>query len=118
MAGFTSTLLGVASLVGLGTSVAGQIMGANAEAQRGRQMQQAEAYNAAVARQQAEALQIQGNYEQEKAKDEQRRLVSRQRALVAKSGAKFTGSPLDVISDTIANSEMDMAVIGSTRKSV
>ena len=110
MAGFTATALGIASLVGIGTSVAGGIMSANAEAQRGRQMQQAEAYNAAVSRQQAEALQIQGNYEQEKAKDEQRRLVGRQRALVAATGVKFSGSPLDIMSDSIANSEMDMAV--------
>jgi len=110
MAAFTSAAMGIASLVGLGVSVAGQIMGANAEAERGRAMQRTEAWNASMARQQAEALRIQGQYEQDKSKKEQQRLVGRQRALMAKSGVAFSGSPLDVMSETIADTEMDMAV--------
>lgn len=110
MSTFTSTALGIASLVGLGTTVAGQVMAGQAQERQGREMAAAERLNADIARQNAEAIRTAGAYEIEKAKDNQRRFVGRQRALIAKSGVKFSGSPLDTISDTIANFEMDNAI--------
>jgi hypothetical protein len=101
----------IAAIAGLGISVAGGIMAANAQQQQGRQMQQAENYNAAVARQTAEATRVAGQFEVDKQRRENARFLGTQRARMAASGVTFSGSPLDVMSDTIADQELDLAAL-------
>ena len=101
----------IAAIIGTAIGVGGQIMAGQAQAKQGRQMQQAEDYNAQVSRQNAQAIQQSGKFEQDKAKRQQLLFTGRQRALTAASGVQFSGSPLDVMSDSIAESEMDMAAM-------
>lgn len=116
MAGFTGTALAIASLVGIGTSVAGGIMSSQAQRQQGQDMAMAEARNAAVANQTAEAIRVSGQYEADKQRRENAIFLGRQRALTAKSGVRFAGSPLDVMSDTIAQQELDLAALDYNTK--
>ena len=101
----------IAAIIGTAVSVGGGLMAANAQAQQGRQMQQAENYNAAVARQTAEATRVAGQFEVDKQRRENARFLGTQRARMAASGVTFSGSPLDVMSDTIADQEMDIAAL-------
>lgn len=105
------TVAAVGSIAGTALAVGGGIMSANAQQQQGRQMQQAENYNAAVARQTAEATRVAGQFEVDKQRRENARFLGTQRARMAASGVTFSGSPLDVMSDTIADQEMDIAAM-------
>jgi hypothetical protein len=101
----------IAAIIGTAVSVGGGLMAANAQVQQGRQMQQAENYNAAVARQTAEATRVAGQFEVDKQRRENARFLGTQRARMAASGVTFSGSPLDVMSDTIADMDMDIAAM-------
>lgn len=110
LSGFTLAAID-AALIGTAAAVGGQVYSGQQQAAQGRQMAAAEGLNANIARQNAAAIEQSGAYEIEKQKMENRRFVGRQRALMAKSGVRFSGSPLDVMSDTIAGQEMDLASI-------
>ena len=110
MAGFTATALGIASLVGLGVAATGSVMAGQAQAQQGREMAAQETLNANIGKQNAEAIKQSGQFDIDRQKRNQALLIGRQRALVAASGVRFSGSPLDLMSDTIAETELDMAV--------
>jgi len=101
---FTSTLLATATLATAGLSAVGSIM-------QGKAMQSAEEMNAQVARQEAEAIRRATDFEIERRREEREKLLGRQRALYAKAGVKFSGSPLTVMIDTIADYEMDFAML-------
>jgi len=59
---------------------------------------------------QAEAVAAQGRFEKYKLRKAQEAMTSKQRALYAKAGVSLEGSPLNVIADTYAQYEMDIAV--------
>ena len=108
---FSALAMGIASLVGTGVAVAGQVMQGQAQAAQGRQMQAQENLNAMISDQNAKAIRQSGQFEADKQRRENIRLLGRQRALTAKSGVRFSGSPLDLMSDTIAEQELDLAAL-------
>ena len=67
--------------------------------------------------QQGKAQSGQFEYEAQKTEREKARMLSRQRALYAKSGVTFEGSPLEVMADTAANYEMDIQNLRQQKKS-
>lgn len=79
--------------------------------QTGQQMGDAYDYNAAIAREKAKAASYSGElttFQQEKNLES---LIGRQRAQYAAAGVKVdTGSPLDVMVDTLAKGHLDMAI--------
>lgn len=99
----------VAAIAGTAVSVGSQVMAGQAQAAQGRQMQKAEEMNALVSRNNAEAIRQSGQFEIDKQRRENARFIGTQRARIAGSGVKFSGSPLDLMSDTIAEQEMDIA---------
>ncbi len=112
MAGFTSTMMAIAATAAVATagiSAAGSIA-------QGKRMSDAEKYNAEVARQEATALRTATDFEIERRRESTKALVSRQRALFGKSGVRFSGSPVNAAINTIAESEMDIAVLDYNAK--
>lgn len=106
MAGFTATMMAVAATaaaVGTGVSAYGAYSAGQAQ-------KQASEINARNAEQQAIAIRQSADLDIQKQQKDQRRFVAQQRSLVAKSGVAFSGSPLDVIADSLADSELDMAI--------
>jgi hypothetical protein len=93
----------IAAIIGTAVTVGGGLMAANAQRQQGLEMQKAENYNAQVARQTAEATRVAGQFEVDKQRRENARFLGTQRARMAASGVTFSGSPLDVMSDTLAD---------------
>ena len=84
------------------TELAGQYQQAQAQ-------KQAAEYNARVAEMQAEAARRQGVLEQYKIKRAKRRMLGTQRALYAKAGLSLEGTPLEVLADTAAQYDLDLA---------
>jgi len=68
-------------------------------------------YNAKVAEQNALAEKDKASYDENIHRDNVRKLLSTQRALYGKSGVDMTGSPLLVMEDTAAKSEIDALAI-------
>ena len=108
-AAFSSVALATVAIGTAALSATGAIM-------QGQSQKSAEEYNAQVARQEAQALRVSTDFEIERRREEQKKLVSRQRALYGKAGVRFSGSPLTVMIDTIASSEMDSAVLDYNAK--
>ncbi len=98
----SSTLAAIA-LIGGAVSAFGQF-------QEGQKLQKAQEFNAQIAEEEAELTRTRGFLEEFKARKRFKRFTGRQVAAVAKSGIQFTGSPLDVIQDSIANAELDIAI--------
>jgi len=98
------------AMLGAGLAAGGQMYSGQQQAAQGRQMAAQESLNANIGRQNAVAIQQSGQFDIDRQKRQQAQLIGRQRALTAKSGVRFSGSPLDVMSDTIAETELDMAV--------
>jgi predicted nucleotide-binding protein (sugar kinase/HSP70/actin superfamily) len=91
------------ALLATGLTAFGQI-------QQGQQQAQAASYNAAVARQKAQAARQAGELEAERIRKQKERLTGRQKALYAKSGVTFSGSPMEVMIDSATNAEMDALI--------
>ena len=91
-------------------AVAGMALSAYGQYKQGEQMAQASAYNAAVARRQADVLRQSGELEAYRRRKAGERLTSRQTALYAKSGVLLRGSPLEVIEDTMSEIELDAQI--------
>ena len=87
--------LSILSLVGTGISAFGSL-------QEGKQIQQADEYNAQLALEQGEmdVFQIE---------KEEAGLTSTQKAMYAKAGVTMSGSPLEVMLQSATNYEMDKA---------
>ena len=98
----SSTLAAIA-LIGGAVSAFGQF-------QEGQKLQKAQEFNAQIAEEEAQLTRTRGFLEEFKARKRLKRFTGRQVAAVAKSGIQFTGSPLDVIQDSIANAELDIAI--------
>jgi len=90
------------------TAVAGGVA-AYSNIQAGKAQQAAHKYNAKVKENQA----IQEGYNSKerirRQRIKHRRLAAKQKVGVAKSGVQLTGSPLDVMADTAANMELEVA---------
>lgn len=94
---FTQALLAV----GTGLQIFGQI-------QQSRQQAQLLEFNSAVNRQKAELTKISGDLEINQLRRRKRQLKSAQVAAFAAAGVRITGSPLQTISDSLAQSELDI----------
>jgi hypothetical protein len=93
----------VALFTGTGLAISGQ----HKEAQ---DRSAAEKYNAQLAEQQAGDVAESGRLEEERLKREKKRLMSRQKSLYAHAGVNpLEGSPLEVMADSAAAMEMDIA---------
>lgn len=98
-----TSILAAASLIGGGLSAWGQI-------KEGQEQRQANEYNAQISEQEAGVVrqnQVLNEYRQRK---QLKQDVGSMTAAVAKSGIEMTGSPLDVIKDSIANAELDIDI--------
>ena len=96
----TALLVGTAIVTGL--QVAGSISQANAQSSAAK-------YNASVAEQNAKQAQALGYSNEERLRERSRRLISSQRAALAKAGVDLgEGSPLLVQSEQAANNELDI----------
>jgi len=84
------------------TELAGQYQQAQAQRQTAK-------YNARVAEMQAEAIRRQGKLQQYRLKRAKRRMLGKQRALYAKAGLSLEGTPLEVLADTAAQYDLDLA---------
>lgn len=102
MAAITS-VLAVAGLIGGGLSAYGQIQSAKVE-QTGRE------YNAQISEQEAGRIRESSLLTEFKQRKQLRQNVGSMVASTAGSGIEFTGSPLDVIKDSIANAELDISI--------
>jgi len=89
--------------IGTGISVLSQI-------QAGRQQQSIFEFNAAIGRQQAVIAQAQGQITKEQLQREKVRLRKRQVAAFGKSGVRASGSPFQVIADSMAEAEFAILV--------
>jgi len=94
--GATTALLAASTAMGVGGSLI-----------QGQQQAQAAEYNAAVARQQAEAARVAGELEAERIRIAGEKLTGQQKAMYAKSGVTFAGSPMEVMIDSATQNEMD-----------
>ena len=92
----TATMIG-----GIAEGVGG-IMSANSQYDAAK-------YNASISQQNAELTRQGAALEEYKARKTLRKVSGTQRAGFAKAGIEFTGSPLDVMRDSIANAELDIA---------
>jgi hypothetical protein len=93
----------ILSAAGIGLQVVGQL-------RQAKQQEQIFNYNAAVNRQQAELAQRAGDVRTERLRRERRRFLSKQTAAFAAAGVRMTGSPLQVLSDTAAEIELDIMI--------
>jgi hypothetical protein len=97
-------VLAVASLMGGGISAYGQM-------QQGKETQQAQSYNAAIDEQQAQVIRQNAVLNEYRARKEQKIMTGAQIGGYAKSGVSVgTGSPLDVIADSLSNSELEIQI--------
>ena len=81
-------------------SLAGGAISAYSQIREGQAQAEAEQYNAAVYRQQAEMTAQSGALEAERQRTQARKLMARQSALYSKSGVTLSGSPLAVMADS------------------
>lgn len=97
---------GGASIIGaIGGLVSGfgQMQSAGAETQMGE-------YNAQVYEQNAQATRQSAALNASQKRKSAEKVISSQTAIYAHSGIKMSGSPLEVMLDSYANSEMDIAI--------
>jgi len=93
----------ILSAAGIGLQVFGQL-------RQSQQQAQIYDYNAAISQQKVELAKRAGDVRISQLKREQRRFASKQTAAYAAAGVRMTGSPLQVISDTAAEIELDILI--------
>ena len=96
-------------LVGTGISAIGQM-------KAGSQRAGAYRYNAQIAAQQADAARISGRLEETKMRKRFAYTIGSMRAISAKSGVSFTGSPIMALKDSLTNANLDIAIHDITPK--
>ena len=94
---------GAIGMIGTGVSALGKI-------QAGNQAASAHKYNAQIALQQADATRTSGKLEEFKQNKRDAQVIGMQRATSAKSGVSFTGSPIMVLKDSLANANLTMMI--------
>lgn len=78
--------------------------------QAGEEEAAAQEYNAQVAEREANLIRQGAKLDEFRSRKQLKAFVSQQTAAYARSGVELTGSPLDVIQDTIANAELEIAI--------
>jgi len=94
---------GAIGMLGTGMSAMGQM-------QAGKQSAAASRYNAQLAIQQADATRTSGKLAEYQQNKRDAQVIGMQRAVSAKSGVSFTGSPIMVLKDSLANANLNMMV--------
>lgn len=98
---------GIASIAG---KAAGSIVSAVGQHVTRKEQAKAAFRNAAIARQQARLVEIRRDIELKRLKKAKRSFAGTQRSLFAKSGVRSQGSPLEVMSDSASEFEMDIQI--------
>ena len=93
----------IVGLIGGGMDAYGQIQSGKAE-------KKAQEYNAAVARQQAQATRTSGELGEIVTRRQVKQAIGAQRSAYAKAGVTFTGSAIDTMVDSLTNAEFGIAV--------
>jgi hypothetical protein len=102
--GGTAAIGGILQLIGSGLDIYGNVVA-------GKKEQEQQRYNAAIARQEAAMTRELSRITEYRKRKEMRQAIGAQRAAYAKSGVVIsTGSPVDVLIDSIANAELDIAI--------
>lgn len=96
-----------AGTIGAVAAGVGAVASAWGSIQAGRQQQATAKFNAELETQRARAEMESAAYEEKQVRRERSRLLSRQAALYGKAGVKMEGSPLDVMAETAAESELE-----------
>ena len=76
----------------------------------GREEKRTYDYNAMISEQEAGMIRQGADLDEARERKRLGQFVGSQMAATASSGVEFTGSPIDVISDTIANAELEMEI--------
>jgi len=100
--------------IGAATSVAGTAFSAVSQIQQGKQQQKWSEYNAAIAERDAKAAKDAAEYEAGQTRRDTERILGRQRALYGKAGVTMEGSPLELMSETAAEGELDALMVERT----
>lgn len=87
------------------------VVAAAGTAYSGEQQRKAASVNADIAQQNAIAAQQKAAFDEERHRDQLKKLMSSQRSLYGKSGVDMSGSPLLVMEDTAAEGELDALAI-------
>lgn len=98
-----SSYLAVAGLIGGGISAYGSY-------KAGEESKEQADYNAITAETERTHIEAVGELNEFRRRKQLATATGEQIAKYAKSGVKFTGSPLDVIADSIANAELEIAI--------
>jgi len=98
-------------VTGIALSLAGTGVSIMAQMQQGKEQKAWSNYNAAVAERDAETARTNAAYEAGLKRKEGEKILGRQRALFAKRGVTFEGSPLLLMEQTAADIEMDALMI-------
>ena len=107
-----------AMLAGAGISAYGSYQQGKSAQQQAKAEAAWNAYNAKVGQREAEAEKAAARFESQQAKRQADQLLSRQRALIGKSGVEMAGSPLLVAEDTaaqLAKEQMNIRMRGERR---
>ncbi len=78
--------------------------------QSGEKEKKAYEYNALIAEQEASLTKQGAKLNEFRTRKQLKEFVGQQAASYAKSGVELTGSPLDVMQDTVANAELEMSI--------
>jgi hypothetical protein len=105
MAAVTTTLL--VSALALSAASAG--IGAYSSIQQGKAQEDAAKFNAAVARNNAIASQEQAQFDADRIRNKNRKVLGLQRAALAANGVELTGSAADLMFDSSVQSELEVA---------
>lgn len=89
----------------------GAVLGGAGAIYGGYKQKQALDYNAKLANQAAEQAKVKAAYDEAAHRENVAKFISSQKADYGKSGVEMSGSPLLVINDTIAKSELDALAI-------
>lgn len=96
-------VLAIMSLISYGMQAYGQFS-------EGQKSEEAEEYNAQIAEQEAELTREKSKLNEFRSRKQLKAFTGSQRAAFAGAGVQFTGTPLDVMQDTMANAELDIAI--------
>jgi hypothetical protein len=96
--------------IGTVATAAGQIQAGRREAEAIRTNIKIDQFNAAISRQEAELVEAKKGLEVRRLRRQKKKILSTQRALFSKAGVLFEGSPLEVMSDTEEQAELDILI--------
>lgn len=92
-------------------AVAGQAIGAAGNIRQGNAAEAAGEYNAQIAEQNAQATRATAAEEERRLRVSSRKQIGQARANYGASGVQLEGSPLDVLEESAANSELDALTV-------